>query len=840
MSTSGPCEVVTMASLLTKVIGMMLAFVIDPESAVSSSPCAQVRVPANTVHLGSSISATCILSDGCPLAQGRDVRVEWRLNGRHLPAGRPANQSARSYDVVVPSFTDARGDLICCVRTGTECQEVAGVTVQAGYLPSPPRNLSCVTNLTRPCTLTCEWTPGPDSLLPTAYTLHTEIRHLRTERKTYTLPEGVHTYTIPRVDFALFVETRISVAATNALGQTSSEALLLDPMENAQFDPPEVLQVWAEPQRPGCLKMQWKLSDHQAWVVNVAVNISLRATDNQHWTSAMKRMQNPFVPETVEQCGLLHGTEYRAQARVSYPPGPWSAWSKPLEGTTPDRAPTGRLTTWLKVLGEPSGMRSALLFWKPSDQFRANGRNVSYHVLLKWPPDRRHDVLCDTVHGHCAFSLPPGATRVCITASNSAGESVPMWVPAYRHTALDPVSGLSISPTGDNSLLVSWVAPNSTALVGFTVEWSPLSESGLISLSFGVAAKSESSFLITDEIEPYQPYKISVYSRYDEGIGAPRTVEAYTLEKAPSEAPQLQATVIRHTSVELTWDDIPLEHRNGIVSYTIYYWNEEDQAEAVRIKPTNRRLILKDLKPLSMYKVLIQASTDGGSRNGTVLTFKTEETDFWDIMMSAFLIGILLLLPISVASVVCFKKRKRLKMRLWPVVPDPANSSIRDWKDTGMLQKDSHRKQDIHEASPVNLSWFNLMDIPEKEDSEAEESCQPGSQKGGDTGHCPEVHPSPGGDPSPRDSVPYVTVVFTSPYRSQAQGPPQGYLRSESTQPLLGDEPSSPTPSQEGGAESGSFPECGGELCAHKGGCVSWGDFPMLGALEIHNADPLY
>lgn len=47
---------------------------------------------------------------------------------------------------------------------------------------------------------------------------------------------------------------------------------------------------------------------------------------------------------------------------------------------------------------------------------------------------------------------------------------------------------------------------------------------------------------------------------------------------------------------------------------------------AVRIKPTNRRLILKDLKPLSMYKVLIQASTGGGSRNGTILTFKTEET----------------------------------------------------------------------------------------------------------------------------------------------------------------------------------------------------------------------
>lgn len=75
---------------------------------------------------------------------------------------------------------------------------------------------------------------------------------------------------------------------------------------------------------------------------------------------------------------------------------------------------------------------------QPSDQFRANGRNVSYHVLLKWPPDRRrHDVLCDTVRGHCAFNLPQGATRVCITASNSAGESVPMWVPVYRHTGTD-------------------------------------------------------------------------------------------------------------------------------------------------------------------------------------------------------------------------------------------------------------------------------------------------------------------------------------------------------------------------------------------------------------------
>lgn len=36
----------------------------------------------------------------------------------------------------------------------------------------------------------------------------------------------------------------------------------------------------------------------------------------------------------VHQCGLLHGTEYLAQARIRYKESPWSEWSSSQSGVT--------------------------------------------------------------------------------------------------------------------------------------------------------------------------------------------------------------------------------------------------------------------------------------------------------------------------------------------------------------------------------------------------------------------------------------------------------------------------------------------------------------------------
>lgn len=87
------------------------------------------------------------------------------------------------------------------------------------------------------------------------------------------------------------------------------------------------------------------------------------------------------------------------------------------------------------------------------------------------------------------------------------------------------------------------------------------------------------------------------------------------------------------------------------------------------------------------------------------------------------------------------------------------------------------------------------------------------------------------------DSVPYATVVFNGPYQNQTASPPV-YLRSESTQPLLGSEdPGSPPPYENipGSVSVANFftsiPQESTENEA------LWEEFPMLRSLENRNTD---
>ncbi|KAL4657560.1 granulocyte colony-stimulating factor receptor [Arapaima gigas] len=826
-----------MTPVLTRFIWVVFALVITPEISAGLPNCTQIRVPASTLPLGSSFSAFCHVAAHCTPTWVPDIEVEWRFNQQILTGTILADESGLVSHLVIPSMTETRAYLACCIRVNAVCHIMTGVKISAGYPPSAPQNLSCLTNLTKPYTLRCQWDPGLETHLPTAYTFHTKIRYSKTESKTYPVPGGMRSYTIPRADFQLLSQIEIFVTAANALGQASSEPLNLVPIENSQFDPPEVTDVRTDPVSYGCLQVEWRLSEHQSWVtVNLAVEMRWTPLNSQLWTSAIKRVDGLISLEPLKLCGLLPGMEYLFQIRVQYVPGPWSSWSNTRTGYTLEKAPTGQLMTWLKVSAHSvNSHNTAQLFWKPSNQFRANSRNISYQVFLLQNVDsRRREVVCNTQGDHCTFFLPPDVQKVYITAYNKAGRSSPTTVHVYRDTAREPVSDLHIFPSGDNMLLVQWSDRSAAALTGHTVEWSSLYETDHI--SFDVIARNESSFLITSGIEPYTPYRISVYSMYHNGIGLPQTVEGYSKQKAPSAAPLLQVGEVGHTHIKLTWDETPLEQRNGIIqSYTVYFWNEKNETEVVSIKPTERHVVLRNLKPFSKYKALIQLNTGGGSLNGTIVTLKTDPTDVWSIMVIVMMVCIGFLLPSSISALICFTKRKRLKMQLWPMVPDPANSSIRNWKETDTL-KDHLHFQDIQDPTPLNLSRFSLLNTLEKE---LEIMGVQAKEEGGDNcnlaGTFSSCSPpsSPSGDGPASDSVPYVTVVFSSPYRSQTQVLPPVYLRSESTQPLLAEEPPSPASYQEDHCHT----ECNVGVGGNRGGSTSWDNFPLLSALKIEGVE---
>ncbi|XP_037310513.2 granulocyte colony-stimulating factor receptor [Pungitius pungitius] len=830
-----------MKSTSALVTVILLALVSRARNEDDAHPCATVQASGSVVPLGSPVTATCVVRGDCPLVTGQAVRIEWRLGDRVLPAGPGAPESGLVSQVAIPSFNHTREFLTCCVQA-SPVQVVAGLEIRAGYPPEAPRNLSCQTNLTTPITLTCSWDPGQqETHLHTKYTLHTQICDSN-ENDTYEPLPGVHRYSIPRSGFVLFSNIHIYVKAVNELGEATSEAVDLEPVSAAKFDPPTIVRIQAVPRKYGCLKLSWNLSQQLAWTASLRLDLEVRLTpaDGGQWGEQPILRSGVRTSRPVDLCRLLHGTRYLAQIRVRYQRGPWSEWSRSRSGVTLENAPAGRLDCWLKASRDRADKAlDVLLFWKPSKQFRANGQNVSYTVVGK-----RNGKVCSTTRHYCAFRVSSRVKKVYLSAVNAVGKSSPTEVWIYPPGTREAVSNVTVVPRDDRSLLVQWKSQRSSNLTGFVVEWRPLLQTDPSSTQFELTDQNQTQLFIAGSLEPYKPYGISVYPRFKDGIGPPQTVDAYSREKAPSMVPKLQITKIWKSHVELAWDEIPLEQRNGFIqNYTVFYCDPKGHFQVANADPKERRVVLRGLNSESLYEAFLMVSTLGGSLNGSTVHFKVESFDAAAVVeiVTVAVVG-LLLAGIGVVTT-CFSDNKSLNGRFWPAVPDPANSSITRW--TSQSTQDSNLALDKEEPNPMYLSHLSFLDIPVKPSKGDDD---PWSSTAGDTSDLGEsicgspLLPDYSGSNS--DSVPYATVVFSAPCSDPVPDDPQVYLRSESTQPLLETEESSspkcchnmgtvkmPDEQCFFGPSHDCVPETG------EGGGTLWDDFPFLRALALNDTE---
>ncbi|XP_039974588.1 granulocyte colony-stimulating factor receptor isoform X2 [Xiphias gladius] len=845
---------IIMISTWVLAIVMLVAFVNGARNEDVIQRCANIQTSSSVVPLGSPVTATCVIRDDCLLVIGQAVHIEWRLGEQFIPSSPVDSESGRASEVVIPSFNHTRAFLTCCFQA-SPVQVVGGVEIRAGYPPEPPQNLSCQTNLTTPNTLTCSWDPGQQET------------HLLTkdskENYTYKLPAGVHQYTIPRSDFVLFSEMEIYVEAVNELGEATSAPIILEPVSATKFDPPKILKVEAVPKRYGCLKLSWSLSQHQAWMHDYCLNLELRfkTADSSQWSE--KPILVSWVKPTrpVDQCRLLHGTQYFAQIRVRYQQSPWSEWSSSQSGVTLESAPTGRLDSWTKLSGDHTHKQvNVHLFWKASKQFRSNSQNLSYIVSLQKLPGEKGKV-CSTMGNHCTFQLPRKAKKVYLSAVNTAGKSSPTEVRIYIPKAHKAISDITAVPCNDRALLVQWKNLDISSLTGYVVAWRPLLKTDLSLTQFEIAERNKSSLIITGSFEPYKPYGISVYPRFKDGIGLPQTVTAYSRQKAPSMVPKIRIKKTWHSHIELTWDEIPLDQRNGIIqSYKVFSWYDKGPINVVNADPEERRVVLKDLKTMCLYEALMMVSTFGGSLNGSTVHFEIEPFDAVTAVMIVTVSGVGLSLLIIFIVMTCFSNHKRLKGHFWPIVPDPANSSIKKWTSESSevwkinqckikwLQatspvKDTRPAWDNDEPNPIYLSHLSFLDLPMKLSKQEDDLWLNSAEDTSDLGESICGSPFiPEYSGSNSNSVPYATVIFSGPCSSPPPKEPHVYLRSESTQPLLESEESFSPKCYQNMATDGIpreqcfFGPCHDFLAAEGADPVTlWDDFPFLRALAMND-----
>lgn len=828
---------------------VLMAVLLNTAKGLATSQCGEVSIESPVVVLGSSVTASCEIGDNCTFFDGQDIQIEWRLNDDLIPKSQYTNQSSRKSNLTIPCFNTTQGYLSCFVVLHGQAQLVDVIQITAGYPPSKPSDLNCKTNLTEPVTFSCTWNPGRETNLPTQFTLHKKDSWLSCTKSfgTVSIPckEG-HSCTILRKDFHLYHEMEISVTAHNALGNNTSESICLDSMDVVKLDPPIIVSVNASQDK--CLEIEMEMRKPE-WLPANKCSAKLRykqAGDLQWTVEQPKKMGGG----TLRQCGLLHGTEYQFQVQVTFGAGHWSEWSIEKTGCTHESAPSGKLDVWWKVrAGESERSTQVQLFWKPANQFRANGKNLLYTVFFQTSTGIRNP-LCSTSELHCAFLQPEHVNRVYITASNTAGESVPTEVCLYKKRALESPVSISASLSDDHSLWIQWEAPKSLPVTGYVIEWCVVSETLPCHISFTLVQHNCIKTLITENIEPFKCYKISVYPKYKDGFGLPVSVEAYSKQRAPSKVPKLKVEDIGGSYAELAWDSVPVDERNGFIRrYTIFYSDKEGKTGMRVVDAPEMRVTLENLKPSSEYKAFIMVSTDAGSLNGTVLTLSTTILDHWSVISTILpaCIGLTLFLLITASA--CFIKHDNLKLNIWPMVPDPANSSICKWTPPS-TQKMNPRLPDIKDLSTSNFSKVSVLDVsakmPEEKDQKqigkAEEA---GSRSQGNSSGLGEsiqdsVFYSSSDDMSPRayqntPRVEYSSVVCNG-YKGQ-QNPKHKYLRSDSTQPLLHD--LSPSPNQceniwFQAAKEEVSKACQDEEPGEKVRIASWDDFPLLRGLMIN------
>ncbi|XP_061574458.1 granulocyte colony-stimulating factor receptor [Cololabis saira] len=832
-----------MISTWTSVIVLLVASVNGERNEDDTEPCAKVQVSSKVVRLGSPVAAACIIKEGCHVLVGQAAGIEWHLDDRLIPSSPGVNGSSRVSRAVVSSFNHTRAVLTCGIQDTR--QVVAGVTIWAGYPPEAAQNLSCQTNLTNPNTMTCRWDPGlQETHLVTTYTLHTEIWDSN-RNYTYELPEGVHRYTIPRPQFALYSEMKIYVKGKNDLGEATSTPIVLEPLGAAKFDPPEIVKIH-EPEKAGCLSLSWNLSPHQDWLTSTRLNLEVRlkTADSSEWTEEPILKSRVKSSRPVERCHLLHGTQYLVQIRVRYEQSPWSKWSSSQSGVTLDTAPTGRLDSWLKVSRDPMHKQLNIeLFWKPSKQFRANSQNVSYIISFRKQSGGMNQQ-CSTNENYCTFQLPGRVKRMYLRAVNKVGSSYPTEIRIYRPKDQTPIQSVTAVPCDhDRSLLVQWTSVETSGLMGYVVEWRPLLKTNLSYIRFDTVDKNYSTLVISGSIEPYKPYGISVYPRFKDGIGLPQTIKAYLRQKAPSMVPKLQTKKMWKSHIELTWDEIPLDQRNGIIqSYTVFYRDEKGPFDVVSTSQEERKVILKIHNTESCCEAFMMVSTFGGSLNGSTIHFNIEDYDPITVVVIIIPSGVGLSLLIIFIVLTCFYKHKRLKGHLWPLVPDPANSSIKRW--TSESTQYTLSSWDNDEPNPIYLSHLSFLDLATKLSKEDDDLWLKSTEETSDLGESICGSPFiPGYPGSNINSVPYASVIFPGPCNSPTPTDPHVYLRSESTQPLLETETESFSPECYQNMVVDGMPR---EQCFF-GSCheclpeegedsvIVWDEFPFLRALAMND-----
>lgn len=586
-------------------------------------------------------------------------------------------------------------------------------------VPKAPVLIGCV--FIHRANITCKWKPGDSQA--TNYTLHVEQMTVSSEQFHCHTPNTSCTVKIGTV--SVNFEFCINVTAHSLHGNATSEPRCQHGTKEILLHPVELNNITSVHAKPQCLSFTWQKNSREFLISTDGIRNGKLESQIMFKEDGQQKesLRNVTVTSChFEACFFRPDTKYTVNLRHRSKSGSslWSPWSNDYKGRTAEDAPSSAPMFWRRVIHQDKHRLTSLL-WKPLPHALANGKVRYYNVTCQ---DENADVLQDkgncsnlnVSHTSCVLKLPLGPCSCSINASTSVGTSpkASIWLSKANEKERPPPRLLLVTAVDNRSLGLEWSRPSTAAVSpsGFVVEWFVVTQNSNTPLHWEKVNNTTTALTITEGLEPFQRYAVSVTALYGkEGTGQSQTEFVYTLQGVPSAGPVLHVQTSGCT-VTLNWS-LPVEKLHGFIrNYTLFYGTANQRSKVVLPGTEERHTLL--LSP-GHYEFWMQASTEAGAgAMGPAFSANIAPEEISVVLCVLIPIGLISLLLILIA---CVAQSKIVKGNLCQEIPDPSHSSMATWSPksvTGMM----YNRPDITFSGAVLLSDVEAETYESDEDKD--------------------------------------------------------------------------------------------------------------------------
>ncbi|XP_078603093.1 protein sidekick-1-like isoform X2 [Branchiostoma floridae x Branchiostoma japonicum] len=603
--------------------------------------------------LGSTVTFNCTIrpeEDGVTAG-----RVYWRHETETIAVEKYRALSDTISQLVLENVSpESAGRYECYVPepTNRACGPlVGGVKLNTGYAPEEPVLDRCLSeNLDL---FTCWWYKGRDTLIKTEYSIvykhyadqeDQECPRLVVDGDYVVCHFGPGTSHVGNLHF------RLNITAQNQLGRAES-VNLVNPINYVKPAPVRNLRVigrrstsvslsWSNPASLSHFALLYQAWYRSEWDSTVKY-VNLSQTTHGDLTDL-----SPFT--TYDICVRAHPVQLdTSTGDIIGTEGYWSDCPEQLISVQTHKAPpVGTVPAWLHVTpNSHPGIRNVIVYWKELPQRDQNGVIKDYTVavasraenghitqesyrLLTVSGDKRH------VNLTSALQLKSDTSYVIkVYASNELGRSqdTVLQLPQDGEVPTIQVSTINVNVTSPMSVTLSWQQPEETRvqLTGYIIFWMAWkSENGMYTwgepdwqsvVDDQVLTRTMVQHEVSRGLEGRTRYRFGIVIISREGFGETTVIDAYTEEMAPrGQVEDLHLSTSGPTSLQLTWEPLPLEWRGGILQgYRVQYCPlvegigtacAEGSTKTVNITgEETASLILRGLSPFTRYTVRIAA-----------------------------------------------------------------------------------------------------------------------------------------------------------------------------------------------------------------------------------------